>query len=85
MTKPLTIGVILFEGFELLDTFGPLEMFGLLPDFFKIMLVAEEQGAVQSAQGPKSVVDRTFSQDERYDILLIPGGQVCSSSMFCAQ
>ncbi len=34
----LSIGVILFEDFELLDVFGPLEMFGLLPDHFSIFL-----------------------------------------------
>ena len=31
-----SVGVLLFEGFELLDVFGPLEMFGLLPDRFAI-------------------------------------------------
>ena len=26
-SRPLTLGVILYPGFELLDVFGPLEMF----------------------------------------------------------
>jgi len=41
MTKRLSLAVVLFEGFELLDVFGPLEMFGLLPEQFEIFLVAE--------------------------------------------
>ena len=28
MTRKRTIGVVLFPGFELLDVFGPLEMYG---------------------------------------------------------
>jgi hypothetical protein len=30
---------------------------------------------VASAQGPKSVVERVFSSDVQYDMLLVPGGQ----------
>jgi hypothetical protein len=36
-----SIGVLLFPGFEVLDVFGPLEMFGMAPDNFDIHLVAE--------------------------------------------
>ena len=71
----LSIGVILFEDFELLDVFGPLEMFGLLPDHFSIFLVGEEHGHIRSAQGPRSVVDQTFNDVNSYDILLVPGGK----------
>ena len=75
----LSIGVVLFEDFELLDVFGPLEMFGLLPEYFSIHLVAEKTGYIASAQGPRSVVDHTFDDtcNDRggYDILLVPGGR----------
>ncbi len=69
-----TIGVLLFPGFELLDVFGPLEMFGLLPQHFTIRLVAEHGPDVASAQGPRSLVDDLFDTAQRYDILLVPGG-----------
>jgi putative intracellular protease/amidase len=75
MQKLMTIGVVLFEGFELLDVFGPLEMFGNYPDDFKIVMVAENTGFVASAQGPQSKVEAVFSDDVQYDILLVPGGQ----------
>ncbi len=35
------IGALIFPGFELLDMFGPLQMFGLLKDKFEICMVAE--------------------------------------------
>jgi len=69
------IGVVLFDQFELLDVFGPLEMFGVLPKSFEIHLLAEQPGTVASTQGPRSVVDRTFADAGSLDMLLIPGGR----------
>lgn len=68
------IGVLLFPEFELLDVFGPLEMFGMLDQHFAIRLVAERKHTVASAQGPRSVADDLFADDQPYDILLVPGG-----------
>jgi hypothetical protein len=33
-----TITTVLFDGFEPLDVFGPLELFGHLPDQFRLVL-----------------------------------------------
>ena len=74
MTKRLSLAVVLFDGFELLDVFGPLEMFGLLPEQFEIFLIAESGDIVASAQGPKSLVDYRFEDCPAFDILLVPGG-----------
>jgi transcriptional regulator GlxA family with amidase domain len=68
-----TIGVLLFPEFELLDVFGPLEMFGMIEDF-AIRLVAETR-EVASTQGPRSVIDDLVSADRTYEILLVPGGR----------
>jgi putative intracellular protease/amidase len=70
-----TIGVVLFADFELLDMFGPLEMFGAAPEHFDIRLVSENGGNVTSRQGPQSVVDHSFGDAPHLDILLVPGGQ----------
>lgn len=69
------VGALLFPDFELLDIFGPLEMFGMLSDHFEIVMLAETTQPVASAQGPRSVVDRTFADDADVDILLLPGGR----------
>jgi putative intracellular protease/amidase len=74
MTSARSIGVVLFDGFELLDVFGPLEIFGMVPESFEICMVAERAGEVASRQGPKSVVEHHFGEARQYDILLVPGG-----------
>ena len=43
MASKRTLGVVLFEGFELLDVFGPLEMFGLAADHFEIRLISQTE------------------------------------------
>lgn len=70
-----TIGAVIFPEFELLDLYGPLEMFGLLSDDFKISIVGTSRPSEISAQGPKTVVDDVFDDNHAYDILLIPGGR----------
>ncbi len=70
-----TVGTLLFPGFELLDVFGPLEMFGALREDFSLETVAETAGAVESRQGPKAIADVAIADAKPYDILLIPGGQ----------
>ena len=36
-----SIGVVLFDEFESLDVFGPIEMYGMAPESFEICMVAE--------------------------------------------
>jgi transcriptional regulator GlxA family with amidase domain len=69
-----TVGVLLFDQFELLDVFGPLEMLGMLTDDFTIRLVAESGSEVASAQGPRSVINDRCADARAYDVLLVPGG-----------
>ncbi len=69
------IGALIFPGFELLDMFGPLEMFGLLKDEFEICMVGEDEGPVPSSQGPEAIADATYETEAKYDLVLIPGGQ----------
>jgi len=67
------VGALLFPDFELLDVFGPLEMFGMLDKEFEIRLVAESK-EVASVQGPRSIADDRLADRRHYDILLVPGG-----------
>ncbi len=69
-----SIGVLLFDEFELLDVFGPLEMYGMQADAFNIWMVSEEQDVIASRQGPRSIIDHRISDGYQYDILFIPGG-----------
>ena len=44
---PITIGAVLFDGFELLDVFGPLEMFAMLEGRPRLLMIAEKPGRAQ--------------------------------------
>jgi putative intracellular protease/amidase len=68
------VGAVLFEGFELLDFFGPLEMFGLLDGRAKITVVAERTGVVKSTGGPCGFAEAMMADAGGFDVLLIPGG-----------
>jgi len=72
--KKRRLGVVLFPVFELLDVFGPLEMFGILSDRVEITVVAERPGSVTSAQGPQVVAAHAFESCPPLDLLLVPGG-----------
>ncbi len=69
-----SIAALVFPGFETLDLFGPIEMFGMLPEEFSISIVAEHAGQVTSTHGQRVAVDGTFAQADSFDMLLVPGG-----------
>jgi transcriptional regulator GlxA family with amidase domain len=73
-STPFTIGALIFDSFELLDVFGPLEMFGMLEDRVRIVLLASVPAPIPSAQGPKAVAEVRLAGEENYDLLLVPGG-----------
>lgn len=72
------LGVLLFPGFELLDVFGPLEMFGVLRHFgevsVEITIVAKEAGAVTSDPGLEVLADSGYADCPPLDMILVPGG-----------
>jgi transcriptional regulator GlxA family with amidase domain len=75
-SSPRTIGVVLFEGFELLDVFGPCKAYGIrdLEGAFRIAMVAEKAGPIASAQGPRPIAEFGFDDCPRLDVMLVPGG-----------
>ncbi len=72
--KPRTLGAILYPQFELLDLYGPLEMFGCLGSKLRIVTVAEQEGPVSSTPGPATVAEHSFANAPPLDLLLVPGG-----------
>lgn len=69
-----SLGAVVFDGFETLDLFGPVQMFGTLADQFALSIVAEKAGQVTSRHGQNVVVDHSFDDGLTYDLLLLPGG-----------
>ena len=83
----ITVGVLIFPGFEMLDAYGPMEMWGSLkhaPARFwggeekrvgvKLVTIAATRGEIPSNQGPKTVADYGYADSPRLDYLLVPGG-----------
>lgn len=70
-----TIGALIFPDFELLDLYGPLEMFSMFPDEFEQRIVAQYSPDVPSSAGPRTAVDDQILEQDDYDILLVPGGR----------
>ena len=68
------LGVVLYPEFELLDVFGPLEMFGNLVGVIELTMVAQQRGPVVSAQGPSVLADHGFDDCPHLDLILVPGG-----------
>lgn len=81
------LGVFIFPGFEMLDAYGPMEMWGNVkhaPESVwggaekrvavEVVTIAAKRGEVASAQGPKTVADYGFADAPRLDYLLVPGG-----------
>lgn len=73
-TSPRTLGAILYEDFELLDLYGPLQMFGSLGSLIRIVTVAEQVGPVKSSVGPSTMAEFDFSSCPPLDLMLLPGG-----------
>ena len=49
--QPMNVAVLLFEDFETLDVFGPVEIFGRLKDHYKVSFFSESGGMVKNAHG----------------------------------
>ena len=69
-----SFATLLYPGFELLDVFGPTQMFGMLTSLYDSSLVAGGGGPVQSAEGLSGQADFSLEERSDFDLLLVPGG-----------
>ena len=67
------IGILLFENFETLDVFGPVEILGRLKDMYQIEFYSLNGGIIKSTQNVK-IVTQKLTDAQKFDIFLIPGG-----------
>jgi transcriptional regulator GlxA family with amidase domain len=70
----MILNIILFQNFETLDVFGPVEIFGKLKELYQIEYYSETGGIIESSQGVK-VVTQPWIELNTEGILFIPGGQ----------
>ncbi|MER7404830.1 DJ-1/PfpI family protein [Streptomyces sp. NPDC000070] len=67
------IGILLYDGYSLLDPTGPAEVLSRLPDA-NVTMIAEKRGAVRTDTADVAVVaERSIAEVDRLDVLLVPG------------
>ncbi|MGP3977426.1 DJ-1/PfpI family protein [Streptomyces sp. 8N114] len=72
--RELHIGILLYDGYSLLDPTGPAEVLSRLPGA-AVTMVAERRGPVRTDTGDVAVMaDRSLDEVDRLDVLLVPGG-----------
>jgi transcriptional regulator GlxA family with amidase domain len=80
----MDVNVLLFDDFETLDAFGPVEVFGCV-ESWRLRFVSVMGGMIRSSQGV-SVSTESLADVHLSGILLIPGGQgtriLINDSMF---
>lgn len=69
------VSIVLFDDFELLDVFGPLELLSRLPDLVHVHLVGPTKGPVRSSQGAEVLTSARYTEALAPDIVLVPGGK----------
>ena len=69
----INIVIPLYEGFNILDVTGPIEVFHWV-DGLKHYTVAETCDPVTSIEGLKLTPDYSFDESPRVDVLWVPGG-----------
>lgn len=70
----MNLTVLLFEDFETLDVFGPVEIFGRLTDLYKIRFASLEGRLTGNRHGVNIPTERLEALKNRTEIFLIPGG-----------
>jgi transcriptional regulator GlxA family with amidase domain len=68
------VNVVLFDGFETLDAYGPVEILGRIGDRFSIRFFSAAGGAVSSSQGASALTEPFSALEPSGGILLVPGG-----------
>ena len=70
----MNVGVLLFDDFETLDVFGPVEILGRLKEFYVINFYSLPGGQIKNSHGVSISTEALEEINDGVDILLIPGG-----------
>jgi len=71
------VGVLLFDGVEIIDFAGPYEVFGTAG--FGVVTISPDGKPVKTAMGLTVTPDASFANAPPFDILLVPGGDVADA------
>ena len=70
-----TLTALVFDDFETLDLFGPIELFGSLPNEFRIQFASMKGGIIHNHHGVALQTVAVAELAHQTDILLVVGGK----------
>ena len=70
-----TLTALVFDDFETLDLFGPIELFGSLPNDFRIQFASMKGGIIHNHHGVALQTVAVAELAQQTDILLVVGGK----------
>lgn len=70
----IDFNIFLFDDFETLDVFGPVEIIGKLNDVYKMNFFSLKGGVITSKQKTE-IITKSYTEIDYSGILFIPGGQ----------
>ncbi len=70
----MNIAVLLFNDFETLDVYGPVEIFGRLTDLYSIRFYSLNGGQINNRHGVSVLTEELKDINDDLEIFLIPGG-----------
>ncbi|MET0936653.1 MAG: DJ-1/PfpI family protein [Luteibacter sp.] len=76
-SPPIRVGIVMFDGVQIIDFAGPYEVFGNAG--FGVVTVSPDGKPVTTAMGLKVMPDAGFDTAPPFDVLLIPGGDVADA------
>ena len=70
----MNIAVLLFNDFETLDVYGPVEVFGRLVDLYTIRFYSLNGGLIKNKHGVSVLTEKLEDINNDLEIFLVPGG-----------
>src|SRR5687768_12794691 len=70
----MNAAILLFDGFETLDVFGPVEILGRIKDHYRVKFYSEKGSMISNDHGISIATEKLENIIIGVDIFLIPGG-----------
>jgi cyclohexyl-isocyanide hydratase len=73
VTRPLSVGCLIFDQMDQIDFTGPFEVLSRMPDT-TVQIVGKDVTPIRDMQGLRLAPDATIAEAGAFDVLHVPGG-----------
>src|SRR5580693_10198103 len=73
VTRPLSVGCLIFDQMDQIDFTGPFEVLSRMPDT-TVQIVGKDVTPIRDMQGLRLAPDATIADAGTFDVLHVPGG-----------